>query len=206
MDTLRGVRDRVAIQEGWPMSNNDETRESLNRVRELECRVAMLRLMKEHPEMPQQEIAGQLGVGVRTIQRWQRCYREGGLHALMSLPDRRRAQDGRRRMPAMEGSDLPASIEFRSFIAFVNALPRRGSIHDLSRKLSGELGHLLNDVDRITIAVNRDCDLNDPEAYDPDMISYHQMVGDGEHLSVEEIPEPEESVKSLVTKLEDMQP
>ena len=51
-------------------------------------RVRMLRFLKEERVAGVSQAAEVLGYSVRTAQRWWRCYREGGLAALLTSPPR----------------------------------------------------------------------------------------------------------------------
>ena len=52
-------------------------------------RIRMLRFLKEERVAGVSQAAEVLGYSVRTAQRWWRCYREGGLAALLAPPRRR---------------------------------------------------------------------------------------------------------------------
>ena len=60
-------------------------------------RLMMLRLLKERPDRPVEEIASMIGCSTRTIKRWWKVYQEEGLDAFVELPsgnsDTHRASD-----------------------------------------------------------------------------------------------------------------
>jgi len=71
-----------------------EISESLGTLQELErrycnrpqeLRIKALRLLKEHPEWTLKQVAELLGRSVRTLYRWWRSYREGGLEELLQV-------------------------------------------------------------------------------------------------------------------------
>jgi transposase len=55
------------------------------RDRPQELRLKALRLLKEHPEWSLEEVASLLGRSLRTLQRWWRAYRQGGLERLLQV-------------------------------------------------------------------------------------------------------------------------
>lgn len=70
----------------------------------------------------------------------------------------------------MPGGNGSGGVLSAAAIAFLNSLPTVGTSLDWINSLRESLRLILGDVDRISISLNTECDLVEPENYEPDLV------------------------------------
>jgi transposase len=73
-----------------------------------------------------------------------------------------------RRPGSSLADDRDSAIVRDRFIAFMNSLPTTGDVLEWITEFRESLAELLGDVDRVSLNVNRHCNLLHPETYDPE--------------------------------------
>lgn len=155
-----------------------------------EKRLRMLLLLKTDPDKRHVDIAHQLGCSARTVSRWMHTYRSGGLPALLGSRKRSRQQND---LPDSSASskDIPghrrhsggafAWIIQDRLIRALNQLPIDADVGAWGRTVRDVLQEAFEDVDRITVNVNMNCDLLRPDEYNPRLSISQDAFPDDDH-------------------------
>ncbi|MBC8144048.1 MAG: helix-turn-helix transcriptional regulator [bacterium] len=134
-----------------------------------EARVRFLRILRTRPDLTFEQAADVAVVQHRSAYRWWNAYRTDGLAGLIRLAVGRPSKRGSQG----KSSENAASAHFASresaLIEFLNGMPMQLVLLDGINSLRDRLTTLVPDVDRISIQVNLNCDLERPHEYHPNL-------------------------------------
>jgi transposase len=255
-------RQQTDIQESYARLSELQKAQESKRSR---ARVQMLMLLHDNPERSLSDVAREIGVAERSVIRWWRTYREGGLDALLETRHRGRPSRlhavgideirtkiaaegmggleeirgwlsaeygleysrsgvsyalreilGARRssgwlllddpLKPADGAENGDSLTLdnpNAVIALLNALPMTDDVVEWGNGFRAILHRLLPDVDRISVNVNRSCDMMRPERYVPGTL-VRRFVGDreqGESVSIETLKTDESPSERILNEL-----
>jgi DNA-binding CsgD family transcriptional regulator/transposase-like protein len=145
------------------------------------ARLRALRLIKTDPGLQWPEIAERIGCPAQTLKRWWADYREQGMQFLSGSNSGRPGQTSRANADkkprdvrsiisdGCEVSEIVSNYEIDSngWVDLLCKLPDTSDVKEWVDGIRTILHTLFSDIDRISVSVNSQCDLRDPESYEP---------------------------------------
>lgn len=172
-----------------------------------EIRIRAIRMLREDPGIRMKDVAIRLECSESSVHRWWDAYRRAGIEAVIGP---RRGGHGRvRDVDGLEelrsqlrtGEFIDAdhlgriavgarSMEHRverggeAILRFLRSLPTGGGTRQWLEMFREALRTLLQDVDRVTVSVNVECDVRYPESYAPELVVAQHVSDSHEPTSV----------------------
>lgn len=157
-----------------------------------EKRLTMLLLLKSDPFYPFNALAQEIGCSPRSISRWWKTYLSEGLDGLLagsrpdgsssSFPHSKQTPDSSSalRHPDLSEQERAWSIQ-NLLVNVLHQFPVDQNIGTWCQEVRDVLQSAFDDVDRVTISVNTNCDLLHPEEYHPRLSIAQDAYPDDAH-------------------------